>query len=217
MVWSAPVDLCCRPVEPVVVGIAGGSGSGKTTLARALGATVSTPVAHLAFDSYYRDQGHLDLASRARVNYDHPNSLDVERFIDDLSALRGGSSIAAPVYDFATHTRSEVIDLVEPHPVVIVDGILLLVFAEVVELLDVAVFVDVTDPVRTNRRVQRDVAERGRTPDQALEQIDRTVRPMFGEFVHPSRERASLIVDGTADPHASASRLADLLSSRVDA
>ncbi len=204
-------------MQPVVVGIAGGSGSGKTTLARALAAALPTPVAHLAFDSYYRDQGQVEFSERARVNYDHPSSLDVERFIADLAALRAGSPIASPVYDFPTHTRSADVQIIEPEPVVVVDGILLLVFEEIVELLDVSVYVDVADTVRTSRRVQRDVLERGRTPAQALEQIERTVRPMFSAFVQPSRERATVVVDGTSDPHASARLLLDAFPRHVHA
>ena len=183
----------------VVVGIAGGSGSGKTTLAKAVTQLTPHPTCSLAFDSYYREQNHLSRTEREAINYDHPNSLDVERFVADLATLKSGFPLAAPVYDFAQHTRSADIELIEPMPVIVVDGILLFVFPEICELVDVSVFVDVPDAVRTSRRLERDVAERGRTHEFAMSQIERTVRPMYGEFVQPSIDQADLIIDGTAD------------------
>lgn len=194
-------------MQPVVIGIAGGSGSGKTTLAHAVASSAPVSSARLAFDSYYRDQRGRSMEERVRVNYDHPNSLDVEQFVADLATLRSGRQLAAPVYDFASHTRSSDVELIEPEPIVIVDGILLFVFPEVCELLDLRVFVDVSDSLRTRRRLDRDVAERGRTREQALDQIERTVRPMYGEFVQPSIDHADVVVDGTASPVESADRV----------
>ena len=194
-------------MQPVVIGIAGGSGSGKTTLANAVATTAPVPSARLAFDSYYRDQRDRTMEERTRVNYDHPNSLDVDQFVADLATLRAGRQLAAPVYDFASHTRSTDVEVIEPQPMVIVDGILLFVFPEVCEMLDLRVFVDVSDSLRTQRRLARDVAERGRTREQALDQIDRTVRPMYGEFVQPSIDQADVVVDGTVPPADSASRV----------
>lgn len=194
-------------MRPVVIGIAGGSGSGKTTLAEAVAETANQPTATLPFDNYYRDQAGVPMHARTKVNYDHPNALDIEQFVADLAVLREGKPLAAPVYDFAQHTRSSDVRLVEPRPLVIVDGILLFVFDEVCALLDLKVFVDVSDALRTERRVERDIAERGRTRECALEQIDRTVRPMHGEFVQPSADRADLVIDGTSDPIASAQRV----------
>lgn len=204
-------------MQPVVIGIAGGSGSGKSTLARAVADAVPHPTSMLPFDNYYRDQAHLSRVERERVNYDHPNSLDVDRFAADLEQLRSGRELAAPVYDFAAHTRSRDIHLVDPAPVVVVDGILLFVFDEICALLDLKVFVEVSDAERTRRRVARDVAERGRTRSFALEQIERTVRPMYGEFVQPSADRADLIVDGTADVHHSARLVIDRIGANVPA
>ncbi len=191
-------------MQPIVIGIAGGSGSGKSTVAAAVRAASPHAVASLGFDDYYRDQRHVDFAERERVNYDHPNALDIETFTADLSHLRAGRPIAAPIYDFAVHSRSTDVRLLEPQPIIVVDGILLFVFEEICRLIDLRVFVDTTDEVRTERRVERDVAERGRTEAYALAQIERTVRPMYGEFVGPSSDRAHLIVDGTASPQQSA-------------
>ncbi|MEM7286269.1 MAG: uridine kinase [Actinomycetota bacterium] len=202
-------------MQPVVIGIAGGSGSGKTTLAHAVASSAPVPSARLAFDSYYRDQRDRTIEERTRVNYDHPNSLDVERFVADLATLRAGRQLAAPVYDFTVHTRSSAVDVIEPRPMVIVDGILLFVFPEVCELLDLRVFVDVSDVLRTERRLERDIAERGRTREQALEQIERTVRPMYGEFVQPSIDQADVVVDGTVPPTQSAGRVLAALPAGV--
>lgn len=195
--------------QPVVVGVAGGSGAGKSTLVAQLVKASPRPVATLAFDNYYRCLDHLPMTERTRVNYDHPNSLDVERFVADLRSLRAGSPVATPVYDFTVHTRSSDVHLVEPRPVLVVDGILLYVFDEVCDLIDLRVFVEVADDVRTARRVERDIAERGRTAEYALAQIERTVRPMHGEFVQPSKERAHVVVDGTTDPSVSAHAILD--------
>jgi uridine kinase len=194
-------------VQPIVIGIAGGSGSGKSTLAAAVRAASAHPVASIGFDDYYRDQADVPFARRQRVNYDHPNALDVEAFTTDLTELRAGRSIAAPIYDFAVHSRSTDVRLLEPQPVIVVDGILLFVFEEICRLIDLRVFVDTSDAIRTERRVNRDVAERGRTTAYALAQIERTVRPMYGEFVGPSASRAHLVVDGTAPPRHSARRI----------
>lgn len=202
-------------MQVTVVGIAGGSGSGKSTLAHAVLEHTRPQSVALSFDSYYRDQCHLTRDARRKVNYDHPNSLDVERFSDDLATLKAGHSVAAPVYDFSADTRSDEIALVDPAPIVVVEGILLFVFDAVCELIDLRVFVEVPEAIRTERRVARDVAERGRTREHALAQIARTVRPMHGEFVQPSAERAHVTIDGTAETQASAAMLADLLSSPV--
>ena len=196
----------------VFLGIAGGSCSGKTTLVNALEKTLPYEVSRIAFDSYYCDQGHLPIGERALVNYDHPDSLDVSLFINDLRNLRSGKEISSPVYDFATHTRS--VDSIEvmATEVVILDGILLLVFPEVCELLDLKVFVDAPEATRSSRRVIRDEAERGRTAEQAEAQILRTVKPMHAKFVQPSMKKADLVIDGEIDPIVSANQIEKILS-----
>lgn len=199
-------------MQAVVIGIAGGSGSGKSTLVDSIVRTSPTRCATLSFDAYYRDQREVSMAQRCKVNYDHPNSLDVERFVADLTHLKSGTQIAAPVYDFANHTRADDIHIIEPAPVIVVDGILLFVFDEICELIDLRVFIDVNEETRTERRVRRDIEERGRTREFALEQIERTVKPMYGEFVHPSIDRAHLVVDGTADSVSSADTIVDAAS-----
>lgn len=186
-------------MSSIFLGVAGGSCSGKTTLVNCLQSKLEFNVSTLAFDSYYCDQGHLSIDKRALVNYDHPDSLDVELFIKNLRSMREGSPISSPIYDFATHTRSAETSMVSPTEVVLIDGILLLVFPDICNLLDISVFVSAPENVRLERRVVRDVAERGRTAEQAQAQFLRTVQPMHDQFVEPSKKNADLIISGEAD------------------
>lgn len=196
-------------------GISGGSGAGKTTLTRQLVERLGPDeVSVLAFDAYYRDQGHLSPADRALVNYDHPDSLDHERFAADVEALRGGRDIASPVYDFATHTRTSDVVVVEARPVVIVEGILLLSFGEIATHLDLAVFIDVPEQVRLERRIKRDVVERGREPDDVRRQFAATVAPMHDEYVEPYRHLAHRTVELHEDYGPVADELVDRLTTR---
>jgi len=198
-------------VSSIFLGIAGGSCSGKTTLVRALVEHSSHTVSTLAFDSYYCDQSNLPLEDRALVNYDHPDSLDVDLFIKDLRILRSGKPITSPVYDMPTHTRSASTTNIEATELVIIDGILLFVFPAIVDLLDIKVFVDANHNIRSARRVVRDVAERGRTAEQARAQFLRTVQPMHEKFVEPSKCNADLIINGEADPKESAKRVEEMI------
>ena len=186
-------------MSSIFVGIAGGSCSGKTTLVKSVEEQLGFSVARLAFDSYYCDQGHLPLKERALVNYDHPDSLDVDLFIDDIRMLRRGFDISSPVYDFATHTRSEKITEISMSEIILIDGILLLAFSEICDLLDLKIFVSAPKDIRLERRILRDVAERGRTAQQAHTQFLETVQPMHAQFVEPSKKNADLILDGVGD------------------
>ena len=178
-------------------GICGGSGAGKTTLTRRLVERLGPgTVSVLAYDAYYRDLSHLPFAERRRGNYDHPDSLDRDLFLQHLDALRQGIDVDVPVYDFSTHTLSGRFERVAAAPLLLVEGILLLAFEEVAERLDFSVFLDVPEEVRLQRRIQRDVAERGRPPDHVRRQFAATVAPMHDAYVQPSRHRADRIVAG---------------------
>ncbi len=181
----------------VLVGICGGSGSGKSTLAhgvqRHLG---SDRVAILSFDTYYRDQSHLSLEQRAALNYDHPDILDVELFADHLDALVDGRPARLPVYDFTTHARvPDRHQVLHPHPIVLVEGILLFAFAEIVDRLALRIYRECPEHIRFSRRLDRDTTERGRTADSVEHQFAATVAPMHDRFVAPSRERAHLVYE----------------------
>ena len=181
-------------------GICGGSGAGKTTLAVELIRRLGTEeVSAVAFDAYYRDLSHLPMEERVRVNYDHPDSLDNELFAAHLADLRAGRPIDVPEYDFTTHTRTGATIRVEPREIVIVEGILLFSFPGIHDLLDHAIFIDVPEHIRLERRVRRDVAQRGRDADDVRRQFAEVVAPMHDRHVQPFRSRAHRIVSVDED------------------
>ncbi len=173
--------------RPLVVGIAGGTASGKTTLARL--AAARTGAALVTHDRYYFD-------ADASTNFDHPDALDTARLVTHLDQLRAGEAVHLPVYDFATHRREAVTERLEPHRLVIVEGILVLAEPALRARFDLAVFVHAAADVRLIRRVRRDIAERGRDLESVLTQYLATVRPMHETFVEPSARHAELVLDG---------------------
>lgn len=181
--------------KPIVIGVAGGSGSGKTTVVNRIVETLGdTRVSVLAHDRYYRDRNDLRLEERAALNYDHPDSLETDLLVRHVHELRGGRAIEAPVYDFARHARTSGTEAIAPGRAVIVEGILIYTDAALRELMDVKVFVDTDDDTRFIRRLQRDIAERGRSVESVIEQYLSTVKPMHLEFVEPSKRYADIIV-----------------------
>ena len=150
----------------------------------------------ITLDAYYHPQSHLSLDQRAHLNYDHPDALDWPLLASHLASLTRGEPIQEPVYLFDQHTRAQESRLIEPQPIVIVEGILALHHPDVRELLDLAVFVTTRDEECLRRRLERDIAERGRTRESVLEQYNNTVWPMAIQHVLPSREFASLVVSG---------------------
>ena len=180
---------------PVVIGIAGGSGSGKTTVQRRIIETFGPDrIALLDHDSYYLDLAHLPPEERARFNFDHPDALETSLMVAHLDRLLAGEPVEKPTYDFTTHSRRAETLTVRPHPVVIVEGILVLAEPALVERMDVKIYVDTPDDVRLIRRIERDLHERGRDIETVLQQYQRTVRPMHLEFVEPSKRVADVII-----------------------
>lgn len=179
----------------VVIGIAGGSGSGKTTIQRRIMERFGpTAIALMEHDVYYRDLSHLPFEKRTQFNFDHPNALETELMVEQLDALLSGSPIEKPTYDFTNHQRLPETDRVEPRPVVIVEGILVLAELALRERMDIKLYVDTAPDVRLMRRIERDINERGRTLESVLAQYRRTVRPMHLEFVGPSKRHADVII-----------------------
>lgn len=205
-------DLGSIPVRSTVVGVVGGSGAGKTTLVRGLVDRLGSDASVLWFDEYYHDLVHLSPADRAVVNFDHPDSLDVDLLVAHLGDLLAGRSAEVPVYDFSTHTRAGRTRRVEPGPVVVVDGILVLAFPAIRRCLDVSVFVDAPAEVRLSRRLDRDVRERGRTPESVRAQFAATVAPMHEAFVSPCSKFADLVLDGQGDLSANLDLILDRLA-----
>ena len=179
----------------LVVGIAGGTGSGKTTVARNIVRGLPQGQAVLLeHDGYYRDFSRLSVEERAKINFDHPESLETNLLMEHLQRLREGRSIEKPKYDYVTHTRSEESVHVEPVPVVVVEGILIFTDAALRESFDIRIFVDTAPDIRVLRRLARDTKERGRSVDSVIQQYYATVRPMHLEFVEPSKRYADVII-----------------------
>jgi len=182
---------------PTIIGIAGGSGSGKSTVQRRiLDAFGDDHISIIEHDSYYRDLSHLPFEERAVFNFDHPAALETELCVRHLDALKQGHTIACPVYDFANHVRLEETRKIEPRPVIILDGILVLAEPELRERMNIKLFVDAADDERLMRRIQRDLYQRKRSIESILGQYERTVRPMHLEFVEPSKRFADVIIPG---------------------
>ena len=180
---------------PLVIGIAGGSGSGKTTVAQVILQRVGPErIAFLQHDAYHKDLSGLPPVQRAEVNFDHPHSLESELLIRHIEQLRSGRAVDVPIYDFSTHSRTERTYIVQPRPVILVEGILIFAEKNLREMFDVKLFVDTDSDIRFIRRLQRDIAERGRTTDSVIHQYLTTVRPMHLEFVEPSKRYADVII-----------------------
>ena len=181
--------------EPLFVGIAGGTGAGKTTVARNVTAALPPEkVAVLSHDAYYKPRPNLTTEERELLNFDHPSALDNELLAKHLDTLRAGQPIELPIYDFTTHLRRNEFLRVDPAPVVILEGILVLSDPRIRARLNIRVFVETDADIRVFRRIRRDIETRGRTFEQVRQQYYQTVRPMHLEFVEPSRRFADLII-----------------------
>ena len=181
--------------DPLVIGIAGGSGSGKTTVAQEILQRVGRErIAFLQHDSYYKDLSGLPPTQRAQLNFDHPNSLETELLIQHVASLREGKAVEVPIYNFSTDSRTGQTFTVQPRRVILVEGILIFTEAALREMFDVKIFVDTDPDLRFIRRLERDLAERGRTTESVIKQYQSTVRPMHLEFVEPSKRYADVII-----------------------
>jgi uridine kinase len=182
-------------MSPLIIGIAGGTGSGKTTVAKKIAEALPEGRAVvIQHDWYYLDRSHLSPEARALVNFDEPDALDNARLVADLRTLKGGRPASCPQYDFATHTRFLEDRQIGPHPIVIVEGILLFAIADLLDVFDLRLFVDTDDDIRLLRRIRRDIEERGRDIESIDTQYRGTVRPMHDRHVAPSRRHAHLII-----------------------
>ncbi len=178
-----------------MIGVAGGSGSGKTTVVRRIVEQFGRDeVALLEQDRYYRDRPDLRLEDRTSLNYDHPDAIESELMVRHLADLRAGRAVEVPIYDFARYARLVATEPIHPRRAIIVEGILVFADAALRALMDIKVFVDTDDDTRFIRRLQRDVADRGRTMDSVIEQYLSTVKPMHLEFVEPSKRYADVII-----------------------
>ncbi|WP_339086293.1 uridine kinase [Shewanella chilikensis] len=200
----------------VVIGIAGASASGKSLIAKTIFEELcrdlgTDQIGVINEDAYYRDQNHMSMDERVKTNYDHPKALDHELLSTHLVALKQGQAVDIPCYSYAEHTRTSDTLKMTPKKVIILEGILLLTDPKLRELMDASVFMDTPLDICLLRRLTRDVAERGRTMESVISQYQKTVRPMFLQFIEPSKQYADIIV-----PRGGKNRIAtDILKARI--
>jgi len=197
----------------ILIGVSGASGSGKTLVANTLFDLLgSDKVVIMQEDSYYKDLSFLPIEERAKFNFDHPDAFDHDLLLEHLNLLLHGETIEHPVYDFTTHSRKKETKKVGPHEIIILEGILLLVIPEIREIMDIKIFIDTPADICFIRRLQRDIKERGRSVESVINQYQKTVRPMYLQFVEPSKRYADLII-----PHGGKNVIAiDIIQSKIE-
>lgn len=179
----------------LVIGIAGGSGSGKTTVVKAITQQLKERVVVIPQDSYYKDSSHIPVEQRQNINFDHPESIDFKLLVEHLKELKEGRSVEQPVYSYLTCSRSQTETVrVNPADVIIIEGILIFTCAELREQMDIKLFVDADDDDRLMRVMARDIIERGKTVETVIERYSKTVKPMYLQFIEPSKRYADIII-----------------------
>ena len=179
----------------ILIGITGGSGSGKTLVTKRIYDELgSDKVTIIQQDSYYKDMAHLSLEERTKQNFDHPDAFDHKLLFDNLIELLSGHDIEIPLYDYKNHSRRKETQQLSDNVVVVLEGILILHYPEIRNILDIKVYVDTADDVRLIRRIKRDVYERGRSLESILAQYENSVRPMHLQFVEPTKRYADIII-----------------------
>jgi uridine kinase len=182
-------------MKTLCIGVAGGTGSGKTTVANEIVHRVGRErIVTVNQDRYYHDLARVDERRRIHHNFDHPKAIEESLLVDHLQQLKAGRPASLPIYDFTRHVRTGETEVVEPQPVIVLEGILILAIPAIRELLDIKIFVDPDPDLRFIRRLKRDMVERERSVDSVVEQYLTTVRPMHLEFVEPSKRWADVII-----------------------
>lgn len=198
--------------RPIIIGVTGGSGSGKTSVSRAIyNHFPDHSIMMLEHDSYYKDQSHLSFEERLKTNYDHPFAFDTDLLITHLEKLLKYEAIEVPVYDYVNHTRSEATIVEEPKEVIILEGILILEDERLRDLMDIKIYVDTDDDIRIIRRIKRDMEERGRTLDSVIGQYLGVVKPMYHQFIEPTKRYSDIIVPEGGENHVAI----DLIATKV--
>ncbi|EFU73023.1 uridine kinase [Enterococcus italicus DSM 15952] len=198
--------------QPIIIGVTGGSGSGKTSVSRAiLDHFPNHSIMMLEHDSYYKDQSSLSFDERLETNYDHPLAFDTDLLIDHLEQLLAYQAIDIPVYDYVAHTRSDQVVHQEPKEVIILEGIMILEDERLRNLMDIKIYVDTDDDIRIIRRIKRDMEERGRTLDSVIHQYLSVVKPMYHQFIEPTKRYADVIVPEGGKNHVAI----DLITTKV--
>ncbi|MDN6028280.1 MAG: uridine kinase [Lactobacillus sp.] len=199
--------------QPVIIGITGGSGSGKTTIAHEIAAQIhdNDHVIMITQDAYYRANDAMPMSARQQINYDHPDAFDTPLLVHQIDQLVHRQAIEMPIYDFTQHNRSDQTIHVDPADIIILEGILVLANEELRGLMDIKIYVDTDDDIRFIRRLTRDLKERGRSLDSVIKQYLATVKPMYHQFIEPTKRYADIIV-----PEGGANNVAiDMLTTKV--
>ncbi|HOV32398.1 MAG TPA: uridine kinase [Candidatus Hydrogenedens sp.] len=183
-------------INTYIILIGGGSASGKTTLANHLQSRLSPHSIIISLDNYYKDLSHLTMQQRKQNNFDHPQSIEFNLLLKHLRLLRKGYTVKIPIYNFITHTRKQKTQKVEPHSILIIEGLHILTYRPIRNIANLKVFVELSDDLRFIRRIQRDILERRRTLEETTNQYLHTVRPMYEQFILPSKRYADLVVNG---------------------
>lgn len=179
----------------LVIGIAGGSGSGKTTVVKAIAENLKEKVVVIPQDSYYKDSSHLPLEERQKINFDHPDAIDFDLLCSQMKQLKEGKTIEQPVYSYLTCSRSKTETItVKPADVIIIEGILVFTCKKLRDQMDIKLFVDADDDDRLMRVMARDIIERGKTVETVIERYSKTVKPMYLQFIEPSKRYADIII-----------------------
>ena len=204
--------ICLDKKNTIIIGISGASASGKSLLANTIVNELgSDQVVVISEDSYYKDHSDLPFDERAKINYDHPNSLDHELLYTHLQQLQAGKSIEVPIYNHAMHIREKETRKIGQHAIIVLEGILLFVEQRLRELMDIRIFMETALDICLIRRLKRDIKERGRSIDSVLKQYEDTVRPMYLQFIDPSKRYADVIV-----PRGGGNRIAiDLIKAKM--
>jgi uridine kinase len=197
--------------KPFVIGVAGGSGSGKSTVTREVLASIGPEMATVVIqDDYYCDQSPMSPEERRKTNYDHPQAFDWPLMVQQVQALGRGESIEMPTYDFAADNRASKTITVKPAPVIVIEGLFALFDADLRKMMSLKIFVDTAADVRFIRRLQRDIAERGRSVESVINQYLETVRPMHKQFIEPTKRHADVIL-----PHGANGPAVDIITTKV--
>ncbi|HZJ80766.1 MAG TPA: uridine kinase [Dysgonamonadaceae bacterium] len=180
-----------------IIGIAGGSGSGKTTLVNSILKRVPfDQISVLTQDSYYKDSGHLPMEQRKELNFDHPDSIEWDLLLSDIQKLKTGQAIESPTYSYITCTRQEEVIPIEPKKILLIEGILIFTCTQLCQEMDMRIYLEVDADHRLSRIIERDMESRGRSAQDVIERYYKTVRPMYEEFIRPSRNEADMLVVG---------------------
>jgi len=185
--------------NPFIIGIAGGTGSGKTYVAKQLQSVNPEKIILISHDNYYRDRSDVPIEDRIKLNFDEPMAIDEDFFVEQMTALKSGQPIDMPQYDFSTHTRSSEIKKINPAPIIIIEGILILTDKRIRDLLDLTIFVEVDADIRLARRLERDVGSRDRTYQESLNQYLISAQPMHDKYVEPGKDEADIIINNNRE------------------